>query len=338
MRLQTGALWPTAMHAMTFILGVFLSASACSATIDDETVDESGAIDAQLVRESVISTVKLLNDVYVYPETARRVGAEMIRRLDSGMYDGISTKQEFADRIGSELSELSGDGHMGVLVAEDQAAPTHVLNETVDRFRLNYAFQKAEILDGNIGYLKLNKFHQDAGAQLTADHALGFLSATDALIIDLTECKGGSPELVRHMLSYFFADQTLLWTILDRNSEPTYQAFAKSDLGAERFESDFPLFILTGPKTASAAELFTYVLRSYGKAKTVGQGTTGIAHLVGAQSINQHFVGRFSTYRNTNPVTNADWEGVGIEPDVHAAPEASLSVAIRMARESIERR
>ncbi|MBD8528052.1 S41 family peptidase [Pseudomarimonas arenosa] len=88
----------------------------------------------------------------------------------------------------------------------------------------------------------------------------------------------------------------------------------------------------------NAAELFTYALQSFGKAKTVGQGTNGIAHLVGSLPIDQHFIGRFSTYRNINPVTKSDWEGVGVAPDTQAAPEDSLSIAIRLATASIERR
>ena len=332
------ALWTSSVHAMALALGMSMSGFAGAGSIGSETAYESDAIDTEQVHQSVLSTVKLLNDVYVYPETARRVGVEMIQRLESGEYDRILTKQEFAERIGAELAQLSGDGHMGVLVAEVGEPVTHVQTETVDRFRLNHAFQKLEVLDGNIGYLKFNKFHQDDGAQVTADHALGFLSGTDALIIDLTECKGGSPELVRHMLSYFFADETLLWSIINRDGDSVHDAYSKSGVGPERFKNDFPLFILTGPDTASAAELFAYALKSFGKAKTVGQGTNGIAHLVGAIPINQYFIGRFSTYRNMNPVTKSDWEGAGVMPDTYAAPDDSLSVAIRMATTAIQRR
>lgn len=324
------------MHAMALALGMALSFSAWAGSNGSETAYESEAIDTELVRQSVINTVELLNEVYVYPETARRVGVEMIQRLESGVYDRISTKQEFADRIGAELGELSGDGHLGVLVAEAGEPATHVLKETIDRFRLNYAFQKVEVLDGNIGYLKFNKFHPDDAAQLTADLALEFLGETAALIIDLTECKGGSPELVRHMLSHFFSDETLLWSIIDRDGATVHDAFSKGGVGTGQFKTDFPLFILTGPDTASAAELFAYALQSSGKAETVGQGTRGIAHLVGARSINQHFVGRISMARNINPVTTSDWEGLGVVPDTHAALEESLSVAVGMATASIE--
>lgn len=327
--------WKSRLHAMLFVLGVGFCASAHAASTAPRTSDQVDAMDERLVRQSVIDTVKVLNEVYVYPDIARRVGVEMTKRLDAGRYAGISTKQEFADRMQSELIELSGDGHLGMMLAEGDEPPTHVLDETVDRFRFNYAFQKVEVLEGNIGYFKLNKFHGDEQAQRVADHALGFLSGTDALIIDLTECKGGSPELVRHMLSNFFSDETLLWSIIDRNGASVHDSMSTSGVGPARFKSDFPVFILTGPDTASAAELFAYALKSYGKATTVGQRTMGIAHLVGAVPINEHFVGRFSTYRNVNPLTKSDWEGVGVAPDTEAAPDDSLSVAVRLAAASI---
>lgn len=322
------------LQALMLAVGIALSFSTFAGSLAGPATPNSDAIDAKLVRASVISTVELLNEIYVYPETARTAGVEMLRRLDAGSYNTIASKQEFADRIGAELVELTGDGHMGVMVAEGDEPPTHVLQETVDRFRLNYGFQKVEVLDGNIGYLKLNKFHPDDEAQPVADHALAFLGGTDALIIDLTECKGGSPELARHVLSYFFADGTSLWSIVDREGKTVYETVAKAGVGSGRFKRDLPLFLLTGPDTASAAELFAYALQSYGKAKTVGQGTAGIAHLVGAKAINEHFVGRFSTHRNTNPVTHKDWEGEGVTPDHPAAPGDSLNMAIRMATES----
>ena len=323
------------MQALTLAVGIALSLPAFAGSIGSAVAPGGGAIDAGLVRESVIDTIAQLNEVYVYPETARRVGIELRRRLDSGAYDRITSKQEFADRMSAELVELSRDGHMGVMVADDGAPPTHVLQETDDRFRLNHGFQRVEVLEGNIGYLKINKFHQDDEAEQVADSALEFLDRTDALIIDLTECKGGSPELVRHVLSHFFADGTSLWSIINRDGETVHEAVAKKGVGSGRFKRDFPLFVLTGPDTASAAELFAYTLQSYRKARTVGKGTVGIAHLVGAQAINEHFIGRFSTYRNTNPVTDTDWEGVGITPDHPATLEDSLNTAIRMAGESI---
>lgn len=326
------------MQAWALAFGMAMSLCTFASSLAGSATGNRGAIDAQLVRESVISTVELLNELYVYPETARTVGIEMLRRLEAGAYDRIASKQEFADRISAELVELTGDGHMGVMVAERDAPPTHVLKETADRFRLNYGFQKVEVLDGNVGYLKVNKFHQDEEAQQVADHALGFLGGTDALIIDLTECKGGSPELARHLLSYFFADGTSLWSIVNRDGKTVHEAVAKAGVSSGRFKRDFPLFVLTGPDTASAAELFAYALQSYGKGKTVGQATAGIAHLVGAKAINEHFVGRFSTYRNTSPVTHTDWEGEGVTPDHPVALGESLDMAIRLAAASKARR
>jgi C-terminal processing protease CtpA/Prc len=301
--------------AMGLALVLSLSVNAHAESMVSTSPDDGGAIDTPLVRQSVI---------------------DMIDRLDDGRYDGISTRREFADQIGAELREISGDGHLGIMLAVADEAPTHVITETVDRFRLNYAFQKVEILEGNIGYLKFNKFYLDDEAQATADHALGFVSGTDALIIDLTECVGGSPELVRHIASYFFADETVLWSIIDRDGKSVHDAISTSGLGPARFKQDFPLYILTSPETASGAELFAYTLRSFDKAKTVGQGTMGVAHLVGALPINEHFVGRFSTYRNANALTNSNWEGVGVAPDTAVALEDSLAVAVRLATGSME--
>lgn len=59
-------------------------------------------------------------------------------------------------------------------------------------------FEKMEVLPGNIGYLPFNLFVDDiVAAKSTITTALKFLANTSALIIDLRENVGGSPEMVK---------------------------------------------------------------------------------------------------------------------------------------------
>ena len=280
------------------------------------------------VQKSVHETLHLLNEVYVYPDKARKIQFEMIERMEQGAYDHINSKVEFSTVISSELREISRDSHLSVRVIRDYShKPTHILTETEDSRKYNFAFQKLEVLSGNIGYMKFNKFYQDEEATAVVDHAFGFLSGTDAMIIDLRDCIGGSPELVRYMLSYFFEKTTKLWSVYDRSGESSYDVFSIEDVGGKQFKKNYPLFILAGPNTASAAEYFAYTLKHFGKAETVGEITRGAAHMVGAKVINKYFYGRFSMSRPVNPITKGDWEGVGVIPDIASNSGLSLDVA-----------
>lgn len=71
--------------------------------------------------------------------------------------------------------------------------------------RENYGIKKVEILDGNIGYLQMNKFVHPHFAGESMRAAMAFLAHTQALIIDL-RANGGDEGLIGQFLcSYFFS-------------------------------------------------------------------------------------------------------------------------------------
>ncbi len=289
------------------------------------------------VRKSISDTLEVLSKVYVYPDKAKEIQLEITKRMHKGSYDHIKTKEEFSSIIGSELRAVSKDGHLGImLVKEGEDKPTHILVMVEDELKYNFAFQKVEVLAGNVGYMKFNKFYQDEEAKMTVDHAFGFLRNTDAMIFDLRDCIGGSPELARYMLSHFFEEKTILWSIHDRGDKSAYDHVSIEGVGSKRFKSNDPLFVLIGPDTASAAEVFSYTLKHFGKATIVGENSLGIAHLVGAENINQYFDGRFSMARPVNPITKNSWEGVGVIPDIATNIEKSLEVAHSEALKSLK--
>ena len=291
------------------------------------------------VRQSIVDTLKTLNEFYVFPEKAKEVESIIIDRMNKGAYDHIKTTEEFGDFITDELIEVSTDGHLGIMLVKDKdAKPTPVIIEVEDEYKYNYAFQKLEVLSGNVGYLKFNKFYIDEEAVETVDYAFGFLKNTDAMIIDLRDCKGGSPILTLYMLSHFFSEKTLLWNIHTRGVEEIYENNSIVGIGSPKFKSHYPLYILVGPDTASAGEIFSYTLKHFNKATIVGEKTLGIAHPVEAFKINKYFIGRFSMRRITNPITNTDWEVVGVLPDIKSSSDKSLNVAHTKALEALSQK
>ena len=294
--------------------------------------DENISLTQDQVRQSLIETLNVLNEVYVLPEKAKVIESVILERINQGDYDQIKSTKAFQKVITTELREVSTDGHLGILLVKNKEdEPTHVLTETEDEYKNNYAFQKVEILKGNVGYLKFNKFYQDEEALETVKHAFGMLKDTDAMIIDLRDNIGGSPELVRHIASYFIEDKTLLWRYHTRGDENIYDNESDVGIGPINFKSDYPLYVLIGPETASAAEVFSYTLKHLSKAVLVGERTMGIAHAVGAVKINEYFIGRFSMGRPVNPITHSYWELVGVMPDIESNSKSSLKKAHALA-------
>ena len=157
----------------SFLLILFFCVLSNGLSASDDLPDASDDyLSQEEVEKSISDTLRVLNEVYVYPKKAAEVQLEIIKRKKAGAYDYIDTKQEFRSVLSKELRELSQDSHLSLmLVKGEKEKPTHVLKETDDSKKYNFAFQKLEILKGNVGYIKFNKFYGDAEAKLTVDYS-----------------------------------------------------------------------------------------------------------------------------------------------------------------------
>jgi len=99
---------------------------------------------------------------------------------------------------------------------------------------------------------------------------------------------------------------------------------------------DVPLFLLTSKKTFSAAESFAYDMKVRKRATLVGDSTKGGAHDVGYFKLDDQFEMYVSIGRGVNPVTNTNWEGIGVIPDVFVPASSALDTAIALARKAAE--
>lgn len=172
-------------------------------------------------------------------------------------------------------------------------------------------FQRLEQHPGNIGYVKLNSFPNPDRCGDIVEAVMEKLNSTDAIIFDLRDNRGGFPDTVRLMADWLFARPT-----------PWYNPRAASQIGSMTHSPvpgsrlvDKPVFILTSSRTFSAAEHFTYDLKTLKRATIVGETTSGASH------------GNGPPPEGTKPV----WEGTGVRPDVKVNADDALAVAEKLA-------
>ena len=92
------------------------------------------------------------------------------------------------------------------------------------RCSTNFGFEKVERLAGNVGYLDLRGFLPPQVMGDTAAAAMNFLANVDAVIIDLRQNGGGSPDAVALKASYLMGPQPARMNdIYDRPSNETHQ-------------------------------------------------------------------------------------------------------------------
>ncbi len=269
-----------------------------------------------------------LNSMYVFPEVAQKMSDDLRKSLEAEAYKDVTERNKFAVQLTEQLRAICQDKHLRVRAGGMRPPSSSPARRPVN----NHGFVKAEVLDGGIGYLKFNFFSGDPAAEKTAAAAMNFLASSEAIIFDLRENGGGSPDMIAFLSGYLFDESIHLNSFYNRPTDTTSESWSRDDVPGERFGSKKPVFVLTSDYTFSGAEEFSYNLKNLKRATLVGETTGGGAHPVRPVRLGTGFTMSMPFARAINPITKTNWEGVGVEPHVQVDSEGALEKAIELAK------
>ena len=279
-------------------------------------------------REAILDVAgQRYDSLYVFADRGRDIRSKLSSKAVRSRYAQCATASCLADSLTHDLQKWTGDKHLRLVYSarplpmnETVTDPVGMQARELEAMRQrNFGFHMVERLHGNVGYIEIGRFDPAQHAAETVAAIMQFLANTDALVIDLRNNGGGRADMVAHLMSYFVKEQTHLATMKRRNAADDVQFWTSNVLGPRYVGK--PVFVLTGKRTFSAAEGFTYNLQQFANAKVVGEPTRGGAHPGGFEMLNEHFAVFVPTGRTVSAKTNSNWEGVGISID-HPVPAA----------------
>jgi C-terminal processing protease CtpA/Prc len=185
-----------------------------------------------------------------------------------------------------------------------------------------------EVLRGNIGYLNLTAFWRSNEGAEVLSNAMRLLSRADALIIDMRENLGGSPDTVIVLASHLLAPDVPLFEIVPRSGSPTQFRTTKIESADDKRR----VYVLVSRRTFSAGEGFAFLMQERQRATVVGETTAGAANPGGSHRVNDTFDVTIPNGLVRGAVTGGNWEGTGVTPDVAAKASDALRVAHDHAR------
>jgi hypothetical protein len=286
----------------------------------------ANAVSKDKQKTIVASLSKQLIDNYVFPEVANKVANQLLLNINNDEYLGYDEVFIFAGRLTDDIQAMTQDKHIRVKLQH----PGHSISSSHD---IEQDFEKVEILEGNIGLIKFDQFSSNPKVKNKIDRIFAELSDIDALIIDLRSNGGGSPDLVRYISSYFFDKKTHLNSIYWRATNRNDEYWTIDDLPSRK-RPDLPIYILTSKNTFSAAEEFTYNLKVRKRAYVVGEKTKGGANPGGYFDLPFKLSIFIPTGRAINPITQTNWEGAGVSPDLPVISVLAFEEAYAMAKHS----
>ena len=288
------------------------------------------ATDKQVAIESLS---KSMIERYVSKAKADEVSAALAQNLKAGKYEALKTGEEFAQQVTKDVNAICRDAHLWVRYSEkvlpvrasnaepspqEQAAQAKYVRLT------NAAFEEVKRLGGNVGYIRFFGFMDPAEAARPIRSAMAFVENTDALIFDIRDNGGGSPETVRLLCNYLFDKPTHLNSLIFRRGDKMVTTDFITEKISDPVYHGKPIFVLVSKRTGSGAEEFAYNLQTQKRATIIGENTWGGANPGGTVRLNDHFMAFIPVGMAKNPITGTNWEGTGVTPDVKAIPADAL--------------
>lgn len=198
-------------------------------------------------------------------------------------------------------------GEEGSYVRLSLARGEETLEVEVERRTIEQIAAEGTMLDGNVGYVKIENFDKNS-----ADHTIAAIKTlidegAESLLFDVRNNPGGYKDELVEVLDYLLPEG-VLFRMVYYNGEETVD---ESDADCVTL----PMAVLVNSESYSAAEFFAAALQEYGVAEVVGTQTSGKGYFQNTYRLSDGSAVALSsgTYYTPNGVSLAN---VGITPDL----------------------
>lgn len=216
--------------------------------------------------------------------------------------EGVSVAEEGLDGASERIV-----GDPGTTVDITVLRKGQAMDFTLERRRLQVEVVSWQMLEDNIGYIKIANFNSRCATEsVQAIKALREQGA-QALIFDVRNNGGGYKDEMVRLLDYLLPEGPLF------RSED-YTGAVEVDESDASF-LDMPMAVLVNANSYSAAELFAAALDEYEAATVVGERTTGKGHFQVTYQLRDGSAVNLSIGRYTTP-NGVNLDGVGLTPDI----------------------
>ncbi len=297
---------------------------ACSASANSDSFEFS-------VESILKKTAEQIDANYVFPELGTSVAQHLNALAESSETEWASEPDAFAKQVTEILQELTADKHMRIRWQDPRSNNKRVRHRLgIPPEKDNFGIQKIQRFENNIILVKLTQFYANTESHNAIAAVMQLIENADAVIWDIRENVGGDPQTVNQIFSHYMEAGIDYISFYDRDGNVRGTMTTREELNAKR-NLEIPVFVLTSKNAFSAAEEFAYNFKTFERGVLVGETTGGGANPGGRFPVESNFQVFVPTGRPVNPLTQTNWEGVGVVPDIEVPADEALAKAIQEA-------
>jgi carboxyl-terminal processing protease len=235
--------------------------------------------------------------------------AEAAGILPGDLIVSINGEDIAGQDITTVVGKVRGPAGSTVQLAIQREGRDDPLDFTITRAKIDIASVEGKLLDGGIGYVKINSFGEKTGRELKTQLRSMLDQNPRGLILDLRGNPGGYLDTAIEVVSQFIPDGVVMLERFADGDEKSYQALSGG------LATDIPLVVLIDKGSASASEIVAGAVKDRGRGTLVGETSFGKGSVQTSKNLEDNSGLRITIARWLTP--SGDWiHKQGIEPDV----------------------
>ena len=252
---------------------------------------------------SVISTQDSIRVNLVYDDSpAAQAGIEKGDYIVGAA--GLTVEADGADAV---IDAIRGDEGTEVTVSVRKDGTDAVQELTMQRAVVTQKMAWGQMLDGNVGYIRIENFHVGSAEQFNQTLDGLIADGAQSLVIDVRHNGGGRVKEMSEALDPLLPEGTIMTLRTKDGHETVYSSDAE--------QLELPIAVLIDDQSISAAEFFAAALQEYDCATLVGTHTTGKGRAQQTFELSDGSAVNLSVEEYFTPNGNS-LADVGIAPDI----------------------
>ncbi|MBR3280875.1 MAG: S41 family peptidase [Clostridia bacterium] len=197
---------------------------------------------------------------------------------------------------------------IGLIRIDDKTKEEKHFEVEVERRKIEINPVKYEVLENNIGYIKLSSFDEVSyGNFKNAYESLINDSKVKSLIIDLRNNPGGVLDTCADITDIIVPEGKIVYTVDKEGKEEA--------LYSDESKIEIPLVVLVNESSASATEVFTAAVKDYEVGTVIGKKTYGKGVVQSLRPLGDGTYVKLTTSEYFSPKGNKI-DKIGVEPDI----------------------
>ncbi|MED5441961.1 MAG: S41 family peptidase [Pseudomonadota bacterium] len=237
---------------------------------------------------------------------AQRAGiraGDLIVSLDGEPVMGLS--------LSDAVELMRGEPGTPITLEVRRKGEAELLSFTIERAEIKVASVRTEMLDGEIGYVRLTQFQENTGIELQeALRAWQNGSDLNGLILDMRNNPGGVLQAAVVVVDTFISEGLIVYT-----EGRSHMSDVRYEARKDTLVPDIPIVVLINGGSASASEIVAGALQDHSRAVIVGTQSFGKGSVQTVLPVSETAAVKLTTARYFTP-DGRSIQAQGIVPDI----------------------